>query len=257
MPTDVAEKNDVETVEDETAVDVKDDIAELKLDHDHLVEIKQANEKLKDAKDVMESRKTDYNEAKAIHDKFVVKLSESIDEPDMPLFDKPETGEASDDEPDLAAWARVPIQSLNLDKATEAVLMGYGLCSLGDIASFAEEGKQFGDIKGIGAAKVEKITLALDAYWAANPLPEKEAANTDDPEGWRNSSLYAIGVTLHVQGLLKTNNIETLGELCTNLKANILDDVDGIGHETITDLTDKLNDYVAEWGGKPETETPE
>lgn len=58
-----------------------------------------------------------------------------------------------------------PIVELGLPKGIESALLEAGLSTVGEIASYTEQGNDLTDIKGIGEGKAERIRNAIASVW--------------------------------------------------------------------------------------------
>lgn len=66
---------------------------------------------------------------------------------------------------DEAVKLSTPIVELGLPKGIESALLEAGLSSVGEIATFTEQGNDLTDIKGIGEGKAERIRNAMASLW--------------------------------------------------------------------------------------------
>jgi hypothetical protein len=94
--------------------------------------------------------------------------------PGKPL---PEVGQEDD------AWRQDLVDALDLKSTVIEKLHDVGIHTLGDLQDYTDPAKNGGnpnkritDVKGIGAAKAEKIELAMQSYWAKRAKAKEEAA---------------------------------------------------------------------------------
>jgi hypothetical protein len=158
-------------------------------DHDLLLEILDAEKNVATreaiwnaAKEVAKARKADYEEA-------VLELRSRIRQADekYPLFDKPKDkagkggqADSSNDNAGLAgegvstvevppgdeSWREVQLEHLSIIKeSTLAKLYGADIETVGDLTDYQSAGKQLTDIAGIGPAKVDQISDAMEEFW--------------------------------------------------------------------------------------------
>lgn len=68
-------------------------------------------------------------------------------------------------EPD-ESWKPTPIVELeSLPQPIKDKLLDAGISTVGELADYTSQGNQLTDIKGIGAAKAEKIEAAMEKFW--------------------------------------------------------------------------------------------
>ena len=71
----------------------------------------------------------------------------------------------SDQSSDESVKLSTPIIELGFPKGIESALLDAGLSTVGEIATYTEQGSDLTDIKGIGEGKAEKIRNAMAALW--------------------------------------------------------------------------------------------
>lgn len=113
------------------------------------------------------------DEVKACRERFdleVAKLRSLIrgQNESHPLFDGASAARA---ETDVAAgdWRDAEISSLDIADSLATKLYESSIETIGDLVDWQSSGKQIVDIKGVGAAKADKIADALELFWQQNP----------------------------------------------------------------------------------------
>ena len=66
---------------------------------------------------------------------------------------------------DDESWKAVPIVELDLAEPIKQKLLDHGISTVGELADYTAQGNLLTDIKGVGAAKAEKIEAALERFW--------------------------------------------------------------------------------------------
>ncbi len=134
-------------------------------------------------------------EAKRANDTFSAaqtRLMLTIDEDPEPLFDSPpsKNGAADTDVAD-DSWRDADIDGLGLADGVVNALREAGLDTIRKIGDYTEKGGRLIDVKGVGKSKVDKISDALEQYFAemqqkqmfdSGETEADEAGETDPPD---------------------------------------------------------------------------
>ena len=157
-------------------------------EHDLLARIRKQESRVAVAENEVEWRKESLKEAKAQFEGEVSMLRRLICQRDekLPLFDLQTKKTESAPEPAVVtepsatesapasapaddSWREVEISSLDIADSLASKLYEASIETIGDLADWQSSGKQLTDIKGVGAAKADKIADAMEAFWKANP----------------------------------------------------------------------------------------
>ena len=86
-----------------------------------------------------------------------------------PLFDGANESSKEADGAATEDWRDVEISSLEIADSLATKLYESSIETIGDLVDWQSGGKQIVDIKGVGAAKADKIADALERFWKQNP----------------------------------------------------------------------------------------
>ncbi len=211
-----------------------------------LAEIVEQQDRIDQAKRLMDGLKEDLKEAREEWESLVEEQARIIrrQHEKYPLFDRKK--EESAPEPD--AWRAASIDELRLPSGIDSKLREAGIETIGQIEDKRAEG---GDIEGaglrsvpgIGPAKVDKIEEAVLAWLSAN---RDGWGQVEVSPNWRGTPVSSVNIPYPIQTALNEAGIGTLGALHDYVEEHGqlgLANVKDMGSERAESLMDKVRAY--------------
>lgn len=163
------EIHDPEDAEQESEDEAEADAGDS--DQDLLAKIREQEQLVAACEDRLTDAKEEVKECRERFDVEVAKLRGLIrgSQEKHPLFDGANESSKGADDAAPEDWRDVEISSLNIPDSLATKLYESSIESIGDLVDWQSSGKQIVGIKGVGAAKADKIADALEEFWRANP----------------------------------------------------------------------------------------
>lgn len=141
------------------------------------------NQTIKDRKDDYRNAKEVASDARKAVESAQLDLEMFITSNEFPLLDNAPSRFPSDGS---EAWRSTPVSILTSAHGLAAPVMlkleQSGLDTLGKLADWTTDRKDFTDIPGVGETKAEMIRNALDGYWRDNPVDDRDDGDESDEE---------------------------------------------------------------------------